>query len=319
MSCLRYEVDALMEGRMDAKMSKKQKKRMHNHDVVKAFTRELLNVAESDIKLADFIVRNNRTEGEPDDPESTRKLRLSFRRVQYRLTTMASIDPSLGAEDLIERLSEVGKPFGYLRDAEVLESGVIKALGNRVTSSQGRQIMELAARSRRNLQQKTDDLLKSEKYHDTLREVSEFRTSLPTRHTSSETLNPMAERAMRVAWEELRRVAKQAKRNPSDRNLHDTRIAAKRTLYAAQALSDVLGSSVEEFSRRVDAMQKYLGKQHDLVIASQWFRDIGKEHPNLKKIAKKLATQERRRAEKRANRWTDYWDAVKDLHSDKRW
>ena len=58
MSCLRYEVDALMGGRGDGKMSKKQQ-RKHDHNVVKAFTRELLNVAESDIKLADFIVRNN--------------------------------------------------------------------------------------------------------------------------------------------------------------------------------------------------------------------------------------------------------------------
>jgi hypothetical protein len=111
MSCLRYEVDALMNKGGDGKMSKKQQRR-HDHDVVKAFTRELLNVAESDIKLADFIVRNNRTEGEPDDPESTRKLRLSFRRVQYRLATMASIDPTLGADDLIERLYDVGKHLG---------------------------------------------------------------------------------------------------------------------------------------------------------------------------------------------------------------
>jgi CHAD domain-containing protein len=318
MSCLRYEVDALMEGRGNGKMSKKQQ-RKHDHNVVKAFTRELLNVAESDIKLADFIVRNNRTEGEPDDPESTRKLRLSFRRVQYRLSTMASIDPTLGADDLIERLYNVGKPFGRLRDAEVLEAGVIKALGNRIASPQGRQLMDLAARGRRNLQQKTDELLKSDKYHDTLREVSEFRTSLPTRHESSETLSPMAERAMQIAWSELRRVVKTAKRNPSDKNLHDTRIAAKRTLYAAQALSDILGGPVEEFARRVDVMQKYLGKQHDLVIASRWFRDVGREHPNLKKMAKKLAIQERRRADRRAKRWTDYWQSVKDLHPDKRW
>jgi CHAD domain-containing protein len=318
MSCLRYEVDALMGRKGDGKMSKKQQ-RKHDHDVVKAFTRELLNVAESDIKLADFIVRNNRTEGEPDDPESTRKLRLSFRRVQYRLATMSSIDPTLGADDLIERLYDVGKPFGRLRDAEVLEAGVIKALGNRIASPQGRQLMDLAARGRRNLQQKTDDLLKSDKYHDTLREVSEFRTSLPTRHGSSETLNPMAERAMHLAWTELRRVVKEAKRKPSDKNLHDTRIAAKRTLYAAQALSDILGAPVEEFSRRVDVMQKFLGKQHDLVIASRWFRDVGREHPNLKKMAKKLAVQERRRADKRAAQWTDYWQAVKDLHPDKRW
>ncbi|HTT58536.1 MAG TPA: CHAD domain-containing protein [Acidimicrobiales bacterium] len=318
MSCLRYEVDALLDGRGPVKMTKKQKRR-HDHDVVKAFTRELLSVAESDIKLADFIVRNNRGDGAPDDPESTRKLRLSFRRVQYRLATMASIDPTLGADDLIQRLGDVSKLFGRLRDAEVLEASVIRALGSRVTSSQGRQLMDIAARSRRNLQHKTDDLLKSDKYHDTLREVSEFRTSLPTRFTSSETLTPMARRALRTAWGDLRREIKQARRKPSDRNLHSTRVAAKRMLYAAQALSDVVGSPVEEFARRLDVMQKYLGKQHDLVIASNWFRDISTEQPQLKKVAKKLAAQERQRADKRAERWHQHWRAVKELHADRRW
>ena len=43
-------------------------------EITKSFTRELLNMAESDIKLADFIVRNNRREVVPDDPYLTRKL-----------------------------------------------------------------------------------------------------------------------------------------------------------------------------------------------------------------------------------------------------
>ncbi|HEY1825215.1 MAG TPA: CHAD domain-containing protein [Acidimicrobiales bacterium] len=318
MSCLRYEVNALMEGRGPGKMTKKQKRR-HDQDIVKAFTRELLSVAESDIKLADFIVRNNRSDGAPDDPESTRKLRLSFRRVQYRLATMASIDSRLGADDLIERLSDVGRLFGRLRDAEVLEASVIKALGGRVTSTSGRQLMDIAARTRRNLQHKSDDLLKSDKYHDTLREISEFRTSLPTRFTSSETLTPMAHRALRVAWKDLRREVKQAKKRPSDKNLHATRLAAKRMLYASQALSDVIGSPIEELARRLDVMQKYLGKQHDLVIASNWFRDVASEQPQLKKVAKKLAAQQRRRADQRAERWHSYWRAVKELHADRRW
>ena len=109
---------------------------------------------------------------------------------------------------------------------------------------------------------------------------------------------------MQIAWSELRRVVKKTKRNPSDKTFTTHAVAAKRTLYAAQALSDILGGPKEEFSRRVDVMQKYLGERHDLVIASGWFRDVGREHPNLKKVAKKLAIQERRRADKRAERWT---------------
>jgi CHAD domain-containing protein len=288
-------------------------------EITKSFTRELLNMAESDIKLADFIVRNNRREGVPDDPESTRKLRLSFRRVQYRLKTMADIEATLGAEPLIGRLREVGKPFGRLRDAEILESSVIKALGERVATPQGRQLMELAARARRTEQRTTDDLLSSDAYQKTLSEVSEFRAALPSRHASSEMLRPMAQRAMHLSWRELQHEAKRATRSPTNKHLHHTRIAAKRTLYAAQALSDVLGPPVEEFARRVDAFQKFLGKQHDLVIASAWFRQVAQHYPGLRKLATTLADEEDRRAKKRVKRWRHYWNSVQVLHPGKLW
>jgi CHAD domain-containing protein len=288
-------------------------------EITKSFTRELLNMAESDIKLADFIVRNNRREGVPDDPESTRKLRLSFRRVQYRLKTMADIEASLCAEPLIGRLREVGKPFGRLRDAEILESSVIKALGARVATPQGRQLMELAAHVRKTEQRITDDLLNSDAYQKTIQEVSEFRSSLPSRHASSEMLRPMAQRAMHLSWRELERVAQKAKRKTTNVSLHHTRIAAKRTLYAAQALSDVLGPPVEEFARRVDAFQKFLGNQHDLVIASEWFDQVAKDYPGLRKLAKTLAKEERKRANARAKRWRHYWNSVQVLHPGKLW
>jgi CHAD domain-containing protein len=288
-------------------------------EITKSFTRELLNMAESDIKLADFIVRNNRREGVPDDPESTRKLRLSFRRVQYRLKTMADIEKTLGAEPLIGRLREVGKPFGRLRDAEILESSVIRALGERVATPQGRQLMELAARARRTEQRTTDDLLGSDVYQKTLLEVSEFRAALPSRHASSDMLRPMAQRAMHLSWRELEQEAKKAKRKPSNKNLHHTRIAAKRTLYAAQALSDILGPPVEEFARRVDSFQKFLGKQHDLVIASAWFRQVAENYPGLHKLATTLADEEDKRAKKRVKRWRHYWNSVQVLHPGKRW
>lgn len=288
-------------------------------EIIKGFTRDMLHVAESDIKLADFTVRNNHREGVPDDPESTRKIRLSFRRIRYQLQTMATIESSLGAELLIGRLRDVGKPIGRLRDAEILESSVIKALGDRVDTPQGRQLMEIAAHARRVEQQTTDHLLHSATYRETLNEVSTFRRSLPSRHSTPDMLRPMAERAMRVSWRTLRRQALKAKRKPTDIRLHHTRIAAKRTLYAAQALSDVLGAPVEEFVRKVDELQKYLGKQHDIVIASEWFAQVSKDYPALRNFARSLAREERKRADKRSRRWTKYWKSLEALQPTRRW
>ena len=120
---------------------------------------------------------------------------------------------------LIGRLREVGKPFGRLRDAEILESSVIKALGERVATPQGRQLMELAARSRRAEQRVTDDLLGSDAYQKTLSEVSEFRAALPSRHATSEMLRPMAQRAMHLSWRELQREAKRGNAQSDEQTL----------------------------------------------------------------------------------------------------
>jgi len=288
-------------------------------EIIKGFTRDILHVAESDIKVADFAVRNNHREGVSDDPESTRKIRLSFRRVRYRLMTMAAIESSLGAELLIATLRDVGKPFGRLRDAEVLESSVIKALGDRADSPQGRQLLEIAAHARRVEQQSTDHLLHSAAYREALNQVSEFRRSLPSRQSSPDMLRPMAELAMRVSWRTLRRAVLKAKRSPTDDNLHHTRIAAKRTLYAAQALSDVLGAPIEEFVRQVDEFQKYLGNQHDLVIASKWFALVSKDYPVLHSLARSLAREERKRADRRSKRWAKHWASVEDLRTGAQW
>lgn len=288
-------------------------------EIIKGFTRDILRVAERDIKLADFNVRHNHREGVADDPESTRKIRLSFRRVRYQLQTMATIESSLGAELLIGRLRDVGQPFGRLRDAEILESSVIKALGDRADTPQGRQLMEIAAHSRRIEQQTTDHLLNSDAYRETLNEVSKYRRSLPSRHSTPDLLRPMAERAMRLSWRSLRRAALKAKRKPTDINLHHTRIAAKRALYASQPLSGVLGAPVEEFARNVTEFQKYLGKQHDLAIASEWFTSVSKDYPALRNFARSLAREERKRADKRSRGWTKYWKSLESFQPTKRW
>ena len=81
----------------------------------------------------------------------------------------------------------------------------------------------------------------------------------------------------------------------------------------------MLGPPVEEFARRVDAFQKYLGKQHDLVIAADWFDQVARDYPVLRKLAKKLAREERTRANDRAERWLRHWSAVRELHPGKLW
>jgi len=284
-----------------------------------AMMRDYLGSAVNDIEAADMIVRSHRQEGLADDPEAIRKLRLSFRRVQYKLTTMAKLEKTLVTKTLIRRLQEIGKPFGNLRDAEVLELRVIKGLGQRGATPEGDQIMRIAASERRREQLATEALLDSLAYRETLQTLNEYRRALPTQHVAPEVLRRVAQRVLRDSWRELRREVKRTKRNGTNAQLHFLRITAKRALYSTQSFSKILGPPAEEFALRLDLLQKFLGKQHDQVIAAGWTKEVGENHPPLKQLARALATEERQRARANARRWAPRWESVRDLDPRQLW
>jgi CHAD domain-containing protein len=287
--------------------------------IIGAMMREYLRAAVDDIASADLVVRQHREEGLADNPEAIRKLRLSFRRVQYQLATMAKIEKSLTTKTLIRRLHDVGKPFGDLRDAEVLELRVIKGLGERAQTPKGLQLKKIAADARRLEQLATETLIDSRAYHETLEALNEYRRALPTRNISPTMIQPIAQRVLQTSWKRLRREVKRAKRNGSDANLHYLRITAKRALYSTQIFSNVLGPPAEDYAHRVDLLQKFLGKQHDQVLASAWAKDVGRLHPPLRKLASEFAKDERKRANANAKRWNPYWESVEELQPRQLW
>ena len=60
-----------------------------------------------------------------------------------------------------------------------------------------------------------------------------------------------------------------------DTALHETRKAAKRARYAAEAAQPALGKKTRRFARRMKAVQSSLGDHHDAVNARATAREIG--------------------------------------------
>jgi CHAD domain-containing protein len=284
-----------------------------------AMMRDYLHAAVIEIESADLTVKEHRRKGLADDPEAIRKLRLSFRRVQYQMETMAHLEKTRSTKTLIRRLHDVGKPFGNLRDAEVLELRVTKGLGDRGETPKGLQLRKIAADVRRHEQLATEALLDSPAYEETIRALNEYQRAFPVHNVSPTIIQPIAQRVLRSSWRKLQHEVKRAKRNGSDAQLHYLRVTAKRALYSTQAFSNVLGPPAEELALRLDLLQKFLGKQHDQVIASAWTKEVGEVHPPLKKLASALAAEERRRANVNAKHWTPLWDSVRELHPRQLW
>jgi CHAD domain-containing protein len=57
--------------------------------------------------------------------------------------------------------------------------------------------------------------------------------------------------------------------------LHEARKAAKRSRYAAEAVSPAFGKPARRFAKRVKTVQSVLGDHHDGVVARATIRDLG--------------------------------------------
>jgi CHAD domain-containing protein len=282
--------------------------------IVRVLVRGIVNVAREETSAAESVLRQNRQERNPDDPASIRKLRLALRRAEYELDSMAQLDSTLDVDLLVRFLHEVGRPLGELRDAEILEQRMTKALGERAKSLEGRQLLHTVAEERHSAQRSTDALLESAAFRESLAALSQYRLSLPPDAVSPAMARPVVQEAVRVAWRGLRRAAKKSKVDESDDQLHELRQMVKRTAYLTRAFSYVLGPSSEEFTLRLVALQKLLGRQHDHVIVSEWLRNEAKREPSLRDLMRAIAIEERARADGYTSHWIRYWKSVRDLH-----
>ncbi len=112
-------------------------------------------------------------------------------------------------------------------------------------------------------------------------------------------------------WRQLVRAVRKLGPHPSDEQLHDVRIRAKRLRYACEAFSQVAGRPAAQLGRAAADLQGVLGELHDAVVAEAWIRDAVAGATVDEGVAAGLliARQRAVAAEQRA-RWVRVWSAV---------
>jgi CHAD domain-containing protein len=73
----------------------------------------------------------------------------------------------------------------------------------------------------------------------------------------------------------MRYIPRAPSSNARDAALHETRKAAKRARYAAEAVSPALGGQARRFAKRMKALQSVLGDHQDTVVARRVDRELG--------------------------------------------
>jgi CHAD domain-containing protein len=281
--------------------------------IARVLLRGLVHIARGEITAAESAVLGARSQNEQENPESIRLLRISIRRIEYQISTMSEIDTSIRVGELADRLHYVGEPFSELRDTEIISERVVKALGERLHTVEGKRLVGLITEQRVRAQSASDDALDSGGLRSVLDALNEFQQKLPRDAITPAMARPVAQQAVRATWRTVKRSAKLAKKSGEDDDLHKLRRTIKRSVYSTRGFSYVLGPPSEEFAARLVVVQKALGRQHDRVIVSEWFQDAAESDDSLAPLAHAVSREERRRADNGAGEWVGPWKMVREL------
>jgi CHAD domain-containing protein len=232
------------------------------------------------LSALDLAVRRGR-------PDAVHQMRVTVRRLRSALQSFTGIVSRAETEHLRAELKWIGGVLGTARDNEVLADHLhagLKAVPAELVlgPAQARitaHFAPLEASSRKAVL----DALDSERYQVLRAELGRLLDSPPLTPGAAEPARKALPGAVGRAYRRTRRRMRRAGHAPAgqarDVALHETRKAAKRARYAAEAVRPALGKKeggkARQFAKRMKDVQSLLGSHQDAVIAQAAARDIG--------------------------------------------
>jgi CHAD domain-containing protein len=247
-----------------------------------------------------------------DDPEDVHQLRVGTRRLRSDLRTFARLLDRHRVAAIRAELGWLGSEVGAVRDTDVLAArlranshtlpdadapGAALLLRRLGTEARAARATMLAA-------------MRSPRYVRLLDALVELAAAPPLTDESGLADQAPAQAAAEIArrpWRQLAAAVGAIGPGPSDAELHQIRIRAKRCRYAAEAVAPVIGPPAVKFAAAVSDLQTVLGDHQDTVVAETWLRNTAAATPAGRVAAGQLIAFERaQRAELRA-RWPSVW------------
>lgn len=241
------------------------------------------------------------------DPAAVHRARTSVRRLRSNVRVLdghVEVVPSLRAE-----LAWIGECLGTVRDIDVLTTRVAAAVDGVPEALQtgGTAVLATLAEERGGADEHLRAAVSSSRFGDLVDELD-----LLVKEASSAADALDARDVMRPPWREIRDAVRGLEDPPSDEQLHDLRIEAKRTRYAAELFASISGKRGERFVRRAIAMQDALGAQHDAVRACAWFLGHGGEDTGLARACGWFAAEAAAERDVSRATWRPAWKSLRD-------
>jgi CHAD domain-containing protein len=244
-----------------------------------------------------------------DDPEDLHQLRVATRRLRAFLRAARPLVEESWADELRAELSWLGSELGPARDLDVL----VHHLRDDAASLEPAEQKALA-RLFSTLEAERDaaraelvEAMRSERYLrllDALEEAGE----MPRLAAYGGSLTDIAAKQFR----KLKKAVKALGDDPTDEELHETRIRGKRARYAAELAEPVAGKAATRFISAAKTFQDVVGDHQDAVVAEARIRALVAGAGSSRAVFAAGRLVERQRARKAAARaaFPAAWDAL---------
>lgn len=252
-------------------------------------------------------------------PEAIHQARVAARRLRSDLQTLKVVLDPVWVRHTRDDLKWLGGELGLVRDVDVL--GVhLELNGSPKGGSQGMDGLRAQLEAQRETAaERVTDALQSERYLLLLDKLHAAVERPPILDSSGagrgvrpdQKASKALPKVVKRPLKKLRKEVRGAGRQPTDRQLHLIRIAAKRLRYAAEGAEAVVGKEARRVAESAESLQTQLGNHHDAVIAEAWLRAQAKgASSKVAFSAGLLACEQIRRQQVYRKDWRGGWEKI---------
>jgi CHAD domain-containing protein len=248
------------------------------------------------------------------DPEDVHQARVGTRRMRSHLRTFAPLLDRGWTDGLRQELGWLAGELGAVRDAEVLMER-LRALARRLPEVDTRAVGDLLgglASAQEEHRRGLLEAMSGQLYVDLLERL--VAAAAAPRFSGATAKAPASQVLPALAvkpWRALRRAVLALETSPPDEALHQVRILAKRTRYAAEAVAPAAGPDAARFAKLVAELQDVLGEHQDSATASTWLRASAAAGGRRRAfVAGELSGLEAGVAADARRRWPDVWARI---------
>jgi len=204
-----------------------------------------------------------------DDPEGVHQLRVRSRRLRSELQIVAPVIKSTSLQELTSELGRIGKILGRLRDLDVQRQLLLDLSDDSSNGPSNSVLADLDHRRHRE-RRHVADALDSRRYHRLIATLTRAVLDPPFRTVAAQSAGDVFMPGLRDAWALLFKTIDECGPSPTNDELHQIRILAKKGRYGTEIARSFLGSAADEIADALASAQSVLGTLHDGVMATKY-------------------------------------------------